>query len=169
MLRVCELSQLVNSGVSKCEKNHRTSPITGPFGAGTAAASFIATTAPMPATGAAARNENIFLRFMERMLGCEYNTAWFLHHRVMEAMRRGGLELPPMGGPGSVVEVDEAYHGRVDEARVSTPVEASASPLIAVAFSGWKSHCRAKVASSFDADSGCRAGPDAPANNAKRR
>jgi transposase-like protein len=49
---------------------------------------------------------------LERELGCEYNTAWFLHHRVMEAMRRGGLDLPPMGGPGKVVEADEAYIGR---------------------------------------------------------
>jgi transposase-like protein len=54
---------------------------------------------------------------LQRHLGCEYNTAWFLHHRVMEAMRRGGLE--PMGGPGKIVEVDEAYHGTVAEARVS--------------------------------------------------
>ena len=50
---------------------------------------------------------------LQRHLGCEYNTAWFLHHRVMEAMRRGGLDMPPMGGPGQVVEVDEAYHGKV--------------------------------------------------------
>jgi transposase-like protein len=56
---------------------------------------------------------------LERHLGCEYNTAWFLHHRVMEAMRRGGLDLAPMGGPGNVVEVDEAYHGNVREKRVS--------------------------------------------------
>src|SRR4029079_11017867 len=35
-------------------------------------------------------------RQLQRHLGCEYNTAWFLHHRVMEAMRRGGLDLPPM-------------------------------------------------------------------------
>lgn len=49
---------------------------------------------------------------LQRHLGCEYNTAWFLHHRVMEAMRRGGLDLPPMGGPGKVVEADEAYIGR---------------------------------------------------------
>jgi transposase-like protein len=56
---------------------------------------------------------------LQRHLGCEYNTAWFLHHRVMEAMRRGGLDVPPMGGPGKIVEVDEAYHGTVDEARVS--------------------------------------------------
>ena len=54
---------------------------------------------------------------LQRHLGCEYNTAWFLHHRVMEAMRRGGLDLPPMGGPGKVVEVDEAYHGKLDTPR----------------------------------------------------
>jgi len=50
---------------------------------------------------------------LQRHLGCQYNTAWFIHHRVMEAMRRGGLDTtPPMGGKGKVVEVDEAYIGR---------------------------------------------------------
>ncbi|HEY5237704.1 MAG TPA: IS1595 family transposase [Rhizomicrobium sp.] len=55
---------------------------------------------------------------LHRALGCEYNTAWFLHHRVMEAMRRGGLDLPPMGGEGKVVEVDETYYGNISEARI---------------------------------------------------
>src|SRR4051812_32860213 len=55
---------------------------------------------------------------LQRHLGCEYNTAWFLHHRVMEAMRRGGLDVTPkMGGPGQPVEVDEAYHGQVSTPR----------------------------------------------------
>jgi transposase-like protein len=54
---------------------------------------------------------------LQRELGCQYNTAWFIHHRVMEAMRRGGINLPPMGGPGKPVEVDEAYHGPVDVPR----------------------------------------------------
>ena len=62
---------------------------------------------------------------LQRMLGCEYNTAWFLHHRVMEAMRRGGLDLPPMGGPGKVVEADEAYHGKVDEPASSQAARAA--------------------------------------------
>jgi transposase-like protein len=53
---------------------------------------------------------------LHRALGCEYNTAWFLHHRVMEAMRRGGLELPKMGGDGEPVEMDETYYGSVDQA-----------------------------------------------------
>ncbi len=53
---------------------------------------------------------------LERILGCEYNTAWFLHHRVMEAMRRGGLE-PPLGQGGKTVEADETYFGWVPEAK----------------------------------------------------
>lgn len=52
-----------------------------------------------------------------RAIGCQYNTAWFLHHRVMEAMRRGGFDLPPMGGDGKVVEADETYYGNIPEAK----------------------------------------------------
>jgi transposase-like protein len=55
---------------------------------------------------------------LHRELGCQYNTAWFLHHRVMEAMRRGGLDLPPMGGEGKVVEADETYFGNIPEAQL---------------------------------------------------
>jgi transposase-like protein len=58
---------------------------------------------------------------LHRTLGCQYNTAWFLHHRVMEAMRRGTLDLPPMGGPGSIVEADETYYGRAKEKRLTRP------------------------------------------------
>jgi transposase-like protein len=49
---------------------------------------------------------------LHRQLGCQYNTAWFLHHRVMEAMRQGGLGSAPMGGEGQIVEADETYFGR---------------------------------------------------------
>jgi transposase-like protein len=52
---------------------------------------------------------------LHRALGCQYNTAWFLHHRVMEAMRQGGLDLPPMCGPEGIVEADETYFGPVSE------------------------------------------------------
>lgn len=51
---------------------------------------------------------------LHRTLGCEYNTAWFLWHRVREAMRRGGLDVPPMGGPGKTVEIDETFIGKLD-------------------------------------------------------
>jgi transposase-like protein len=58
---------------------------------------------------------------LHRTLGCQYNTAWFLHHRVMEAMRRGNLDLPPMGGSGSIVEADETYYGRAKEKKLKKP------------------------------------------------
>jgi transposase-like protein len=56
---------------------------------------------------------------LQRALGCQYNTAWFIHHRVMEAMRRGGLE-PPLGQGGKIVEADETYFGEVPEAKRRT-------------------------------------------------
>ena len=64
---------------------------------------------------------------LHRQLGCQYNTAWFLHHRVMEAMRRGGLDLPPMGGEGKVVESDETYFGELSESKRRT-VKTSGRP-----------------------------------------
>jgi transposase-like protein len=49
---------------------------------------------------------------LHRALGITYKSAWFLTHRIREAMRTGGL-LPPMGSGGKVVEADEVYIGRV--------------------------------------------------------
>jgi transposase-like protein len=47
---------------------------------------------------------------LHRMLGVTYKTAWFMTHRVREAMRDG--ELPGgMGGANKVVEIDETYVG----------------------------------------------------------
>ncbi len=48
---------------------------------------------------------------LHRILEVQYNTAWFMSHRIREAMRVGGLK-PPMGGAGAVVEVDETIFGR---------------------------------------------------------
>jgi transposase-like protein len=49
---------------------------------------------------------------LHRMLGVSYKSTWFMMHRIREAMRVGGLA--PMGGEGSVVEIDETYIGRKD-------------------------------------------------------
>lgn len=57
---------------------------------------------------------------LHRALGCQYKTAWFMHHRIMEAMRQGGLDLPPMGGAGQIVEADETYFGGVESAKMRT-------------------------------------------------
>jgi transposase-like protein len=50
---------------------------------------------------------------LHRALGITYKSAWFLTHRIREAMRAGGL-LPPMGGAGKTVEIDETYIGRLE-------------------------------------------------------
>jgi transposase-like protein len=47
---------------------------------------------------------------LHRMLGITYKSAWFMAHRIREAMKPAGKE--PMGGSGKVVEADETYIGR---------------------------------------------------------
>ena len=56
---------------------------------------------------------------LHRSLSCQYNTAWFVFHRIREAMKRGGLDLPPLGGEGEIVEADETYYGPTEKPRVS--------------------------------------------------
>jgi len=48
---------------------------------------------------------------LHRTLGVTLKTAWFMGHRIREAMRIGSL-MPPMGGESSTVEVDETIYGR---------------------------------------------------------
>lgn len=48
---------------------------------------------------------------LSRVLEVEYKSAWFLAHRIREAMRSG--DLAPFGGNGGIVEVDETFIGRI--------------------------------------------------------
>jgi transposase-like protein len=59
-----------------------------------------------------ASKKGVSTRQVQRMLSCSMKTAWFLTHRIREAMRDGSLA--PMGGEGSTVEIDETYIGRKD-------------------------------------------------------
>ena len=45
-----------------------------------------------------------------RTLGVTVKTAWFMSHRLREAMA-SGVGLPPMGGEGATVEIDETFIG----------------------------------------------------------
>jgi transposase-like protein len=49
---------------------------------------------------------------LHRTLGITLKSAWFMGHRIREAMREGVLS--PMGGADMVVEIDETYIGRKD-------------------------------------------------------
>lgn len=58
-----------------------------------------------------ASKKGVSAKQMERMLGVSYKTAWFMAHRIREAMN-----IEPtgqMGGDGGPVEVDETYWGNV--------------------------------------------------------
>lgn len=51
---------------------------------------------------------------VHRMLGVTYKTAWFMMHRIREAMAPASGSEPPLGGPGKIVEADEMYIGKKD-------------------------------------------------------
>jgi transposase-like protein len=48
---------------------------------------------------------------LHRTMGISLRSAWFMSHRIREAMRYGGF-TPPMGSDGGVVEIDETIYGR---------------------------------------------------------
>jgi len=56
---------------------------------------------------------------LHRVLEITYEAAWFMSHRIREAMREGALAAP-MGGNGTsgVVEADETFIGRKKGAKV---------------------------------------------------
>lgn len=59
---------------------------------------------------------------MARMLGITYKSAWFLCHRIREAMDEANNPHEPLGGPGKVIESDEAFVGGAKKKRLSGKV-----------------------------------------------
>ena len=60
----------------------------------------------------ASSKKGISAHQLHRTLNIGYEAAWFMAHRIREAMRLGGLS--PMGGGGGIVEADETYIGRLE-------------------------------------------------------
>lgn len=73
---------------------------------------------------------------LHRVLGVTLKTAWFMSHRIREAMRSG--DLAPMGGPDGTVESDETFIGNDPDYKGSRRVY----------------HHKMKVLSLVDRDSG---------------
>ena len=61
-----------------------------------------------------ASKKGISTRQVQRILRISMKSAWFLSHRIREAMRDGSLA--PMGGAGKTVEVDETFAGKIEGA-----------------------------------------------------
>lgn len=62
---------------------------------------------------------------LHRMLGVTYKTAWFMAHRIREAMADYGPD--PIGGEGKTVEADETYFG--NKAKITTRTKRGKSGL----------------------------------------
>jgi transposase-like protein len=58
---------------------------------------------------------------VHRALGVSYKAAWFMCHRIREAMRgENPFGSGPLGGADKIVEADETYYGPVEKAKVRT-------------------------------------------------
>jgi len=58
----------------------------------------------------AASKKGVSAKQLERMLGVSYKSAWFLAHRIREAMSPDP-KAGPIGGEGKVIESDETFVG----------------------------------------------------------
>ena len=61
-----------------------------------------------------ASKKGISTRQIQRLLHCSMKTAWFMGHRIREAMN-GDAGAAPMGGDGNTLEIDEAYIGGLEK------------------------------------------------------
>ena len=59
---------------------------------------------------------------ISRTLGVTYKTAWFMTHRIREAMKDGAFG--PIGGEGKTVEADETYLSKSPKTRKTEPKHA---------------------------------------------
>ncbi len=60
--------------------------------------------------------KGISTRQLQRTFGVGLKTAWFMSHRIREAMTT--LHVEPMGGAGAIVEIDETFIGKKEGAVV---------------------------------------------------
>jgi len=85
-----------------------------------------------------ASKKGVSTRQLQRMLGVGLKTAWFLGHRIREAMKdRRDIFTPRMGGEGQTVEVDETFVGpKAENKAYRPPVEKA--PVLALVERGGK-------------------------------
>lgn len=90
---------------------------------------------------------------LQRTLEVQYKTAWFLAHRIREAMRSG--DLTPFGMGGGMVEADETFIGRepgvpvgqgaAHKMKVLALVDRASGASRAVVIDNWKLHSIAPI------------------------
>jgi transposase-like protein len=77
--------------------------------------------------------KGISTRQLQRTFGGSMKTAWFLGHRIREAMKETAAPFgAPLGGPHRVVEGDETYIGRKADSRAFEPTAPKQSVMALV-------------------------------------
>lgn len=73
--------------------------------------------------------KGISTRQLQRILGGSMKTAWFMGHRIREAMKDG---VDMIGGPGKAVEADETYLSKSPKTRkpAGTALHAKPAPMV---------------------------------------
>ena len=78
-----------------------------------------------------ASKKGVSTRQIQRMLNCSMKTAWFLGHRIREAMSPA-VDCGPLGGPGVTVEADETYLAKSPKTRKPADLPPNARPATGV-------------------------------------
>lgn len=79
---------------------------------------------------AAGSKKGVSSNQLHRTLGVTLKTAWFMLHRIREAMRSG--DLLPLGGEGGTVEIDETFIGRREGAEMKRGGHGHKIPVLAL-------------------------------------
>ncbi|TPI44810.1 IS1595 family transposase [Mesorhizobium sp. B3-1-7] len=84
----------------------------------------------------AASKKGLSAHQLHRMIGVTYKTAWFMAHRIREAMKEDVKSSGPLGGEGKIVEADETYFGPKDTIKKRTirgkPANSSKRSIVAL-------------------------------------
>ena len=77
--------------------------------------------------------KGISTRQLQRTFGCSMKTAWFLGHRIRESMKETrDIFIPPLGGAGMTLEVDDTFVGGRAENRAYGPIPPKPSVMALV-------------------------------------
>ena len=91
----------------------------------------------------AASKKGMSAKQIERMLGVTYKTAWFMMHRIREAMSPEAVaDTGPLGGVGKTIEADETFvGGKAKNAHKGKPIPKK-SPVVALVERGGKARAK---------------------------
>jgi transposase-like protein len=91
----------------------------------------------------AASKKGMSAKQIERMLGVTYKTAWFMMHRIREAMSPDAVkDTGPLGGAGRTIEADETFvGGKAKNVHNGKPVPTK-HPVVALVERGGKARAK---------------------------